>query len=102
MFDRVLNTSLRGNTCTKRVINSFFFVCLFFRQDSSETWIRLTKLGNEAVFSVAKKNKKIQSLYIFTLSDRAVKLSRNLCQKSLNNGLSIFFKLSLVLASTLT
>ena len=48
------------------------------------------------------KKIKIEALYILTLSDRAVKLSRNLCQKSLNNGLSIFFKLSLVLASTLT
>ena len=37
-----------------------------------------------------------------TLSDKALRLSRNLGQKSLNKGLSIFFKLSLVLASTLT
>lgn len=37
-----------------------------------------------------------------TLSPKAFKLSRKRCQKSLKSGRSIFFRLSLVLASTLT
>lgn len=39
---------------------------------------------------------------ILTFAAKAFKLSRNLCQKSLKSGRSIFFRLSLVLASTLT
>lgn len=38
----------------------------------------------------------------FTFSESALRLSINLSQKSENNGLSIFFRLALVLASTLT
>ena len=37
-----------------------------------------------------------------TFSDKALRLSRNRGQKSLNNGRSIFLRLSFVLASTLT
>ena len=43
-----------------------------------------------------------QVQYICTFSDRALKLFKNLGQKSLNRGRSIFFKLCSVLASTLT
>lgn len=82
------------------IVFKFLRIPFFDKRQSIDCPLTLRKIEIEN--NLLSINSLISSIDQFTFSASASRLLMNRGQKSRNNGLSIFFKLSLVLASTLT
>ncbi len=75
------------------IIDSRDFQIVLYRSDINYRQIKRVKRNEKNSFRLYSGP---------TFSPSALRLSKKRCQKSLKRGRSIFFRLSLVLASTLT